>query len=114
MRRPAFSGWTRSRRRTAWHSTCCATVGRGGRRWRREMPRTNLIVALVEASGQFDADGVAHVRSTVDSHLAGRDDGLWVTAERFARFIFIPLQLNRGRLGRNQSSNGALARSTRR
>ena len=41
----------------------------------------DAILALVEASGQFDADGLAHVRSTLDSHLAGQVDGLWVTAD---------------------------------
>ena len=41
----------------------------------------DAILALVEASGQFDADGLAHVRSTLDSHLAGQDVGLWVTAD---------------------------------
>ena len=41
----------------------------------------DAILALVEASGQFDADGLAHVRSTLDTHLAGHDDSIWVTAD---------------------------------
>lgn len=37
-------------------------------------------MAMVESSGQFDADGLAHVRSSLEQHLAGEGDGLWLTA----------------------------------
>ena len=41
----------------------------------------DAILALAEASGQFDADGLAQVRNALDSHLAGQDDGIWMTAD---------------------------------
>lgn len=43
-------------------------------------PDREPILALVEASGQFDADGLAHVRDTLDGHLARQGDGIWLTA----------------------------------
>lgn len=39
------------------------------------------ILGLIEASGQFDADGLRYVRSTLDAHLAGQGDGVWFTAD---------------------------------
>lgn len=41
----------------------------------------DAILALVEASGQFDPDGLAHVRGTLESHLAGEGDGIWLTVD---------------------------------
>ena len=42
---------------------------------------TASILSIVEGSGQFDADGLAHVRSTLEQHLAGASDGFWLTAD---------------------------------
>ncbi len=44
-------------------------------------PDRDSILSLVEASGQFDSDGLAHVLSTLDAHLAGQGDGIWFTAD---------------------------------
>ena len=41
----------------------------------------DAILALVEGSGQFEAAALAHVRSTLESHLAGQGDGIWLTAD---------------------------------
>ncbi len=38
------------------------------------------IMRLVEGSGQFDPEGVAHVRTTLENHLAGSPTGIWLTA----------------------------------
>lgn len=42
---------------------------------------TAALLRIVEDSGQFDADGVAHVRSTLNDYRAGGDDALWLTAD---------------------------------
>lgn len=39
------------------------------------------LLAIIAGSGQFDPDGVAHVRHSLDKHLAGAGDGLWLTAD---------------------------------
>ena len=39
------------------------------------------ILAIVEGSGQFDVEGLAHVRSTLEQHLTGSGDGIWLTAD---------------------------------
>ena len=39
------------------------------------------IMAMIEDSGQFDADGLAYVRSTLDEHLSGSGGGIWLTAD---------------------------------
>jgi ribosomal protein S18 acetylase RimI-like enzyme len=39
------------------------------------------ILQIVEQSGQFDADGLAHVEETLKQHLAGDGDGIWLTAD---------------------------------
>jgi ribosomal protein S18 acetylase RimI-like enzyme len=39
------------------------------------------ILKIVEESGQFDSDGLAHVRETLDEHLAGGGHGIWLTAD---------------------------------
>jgi ribosomal protein S18 acetylase RimI-like enzyme len=38
------------------------------------------ILKLLEDSRQFDSDGLAHVRSTLERHLAGSPTGIWLTA----------------------------------
>lgn len=42
---------------------------------------TAAILALLEESGQFDADGIAHVLRTLRQHLAEPDDHIWLTAD---------------------------------
>ena len=39
------------------------------------------ILAIVNGSGQFDADGLTHVRNTLEQHVAGARDGIWLTAD---------------------------------
>ncbi len=41
----------------------------------------SAILAIVEQSGQFDADGLAHVKDTLEQHLAGDGEGIWLTAD---------------------------------
>jgi GNAT superfamily N-acetyltransferase len=41
----------------------------------------SAILAIVEQSGQFDADGLAHVKDMLVRHLAGEGDGIWLTAD---------------------------------
>ena len=41
----------------------------------------SAILDIVEASGQFDAEGLTHVAATLDSSLAGGDEALWLTVE---------------------------------
>ena len=38
------------------------------------------LLAIIEASGQFDVDGLAHVASTLDAYLANSEDAIWLTA----------------------------------
>jgi ribosomal protein S18 acetylase RimI-like enzyme len=39
------------------------------------------ILEIIEESGQFDADGLAHVQDTLDQHLAGDGPAIWLTAD---------------------------------
>ena len=39
------------------------------------------LLAIVESSGQFDANGLAHVRETLASYLEGKSEDLWFTAD---------------------------------
>ncbi len=39
------------------------------------------ILAIVQQSGQFDASGLGHVRETLEQHLAGNGEGVWLTAD---------------------------------
>lgn len=41
----------------------------------------DALMAIVADSGEFDADALAHVRNTLDRHLRGEDDDIWLTAE---------------------------------
>ena len=41
----------------------------------------SAILAIVHGSGQFDSDGLAHVQRTLERHLTGAGDGLWLTAD---------------------------------
>ena len=38
------------------------------------------ILSIVESSGQFDADGLAHVQDTLDAHLDQTSQSTWLTA----------------------------------
>lgn len=46
-----------------------------------ERKDASAILKIVEQSGQFDADGLAHVAETLLQHLAGSGDGIWLTAD---------------------------------
>lgn len=39
------------------------------------------ILAIIEGSGQFDAEAMAHVRSTLERHLADPQNEIWLTAD---------------------------------
>jgi GNAT superfamily N-acetyltransferase len=39
------------------------------------------LLHIVGQSGQFDADGLAHVSGTLEQHLDGHGDGIWLTAD---------------------------------
>jgi GNAT superfamily N-acetyltransferase len=39
------------------------------------------LLHIVGQSGQFDEDGLAHVRATLEQHLDGHGDGIWLTAD---------------------------------
>ena len=38
------------------------------------------LLAIIKASGKFDADGLAYVASTLDAYLANSEDAIWLTA----------------------------------
>lgn len=42
---------------------------------------SEALLKILEDSGQFDADGLAHVKATLDSYLEGNNDELWFTAD---------------------------------
>ena len=46
-----------------------------------EQTDSDAIMAIVKASGQFDADGILHVQGTLEQHFAGVGDGIWLTAD---------------------------------
>ncbi len=58
-------------------------TGHGNNRMIRRTQQSDAraILAMVENSGQFDADGLAHVQRTLDQHLAGQGDEIWLTAD---------------------------------
>jgi GNAT superfamily N-acetyltransferase len=39
------------------------------------------LIAIVEDSGQFDVDGIAHVKGTLEHYLSGESDDIWLTAD---------------------------------
>ena len=41
----------------------------------------DAILDLIDASGQFDADGLAQVRRALEAHLTGQGNGIWFTAD---------------------------------
>lgn len=42
---------------------------------------TEALMSIVESSGQFDADGIEHVRGTLEQFLNGESADMWLTAE---------------------------------
>ena len=42
---------------------------------------SDAVISLAEASGQFDADGIEHIRQTLTDHLNGKGEGVWFTAD---------------------------------
>jgi ribosomal protein S18 acetylase RimI-like enzyme len=42
---------------------------------------TQAILQIVEESGQFDADGLAHVQATLEAHLLSDSNDIWLTAD---------------------------------
>ena len=40
----------------------------------------DVIMAMLADSGQFDADGLAHVGETLDAHLSSPEEAIWLTA----------------------------------
>jgi ribosomal protein S18 acetylase RimI-like enzyme len=41
----------------------------------------SALLAMIQASGEFDAAGLAHVAETLDAYLQGDKAALWLTAE---------------------------------
>jgi GNAT superfamily N-acetyltransferase len=39
------------------------------------------LLALIKESGQFDENGLEHVKHTLHSYLEGASEGLWFTAD---------------------------------
>jgi ribosomal protein S18 acetylase RimI-like enzyme len=42
---------------------------------------SDSLMAIIQDSGQFDVDGLAHVKATLLEYLNGQDNGLWLTAD---------------------------------
>lgn len=42
---------------------------------------TAPLLAIIEASGQFDDESLSHVRDTLAQHFAGEGGALWLTAD---------------------------------
>lgn len=42
---------------------------------------SDSLMAIIQDSGQFDADGLAHVKATLLEYLNGEYSGLWFTAD---------------------------------
>ena len=38
------------------------------------------LLSIIEASGQFDTDGLAHVANTLDEHFSNPGQAIWLTA----------------------------------
>lgn len=41
----------------------------------------DALLAMIENSGQFDENGLAHVAETLDGYLAGNSNDIWFTAD---------------------------------
>ena len=41
----------------------------------------SALLQIVKSSGQFDADGVAHVEATLTAHLQNGSQAIWLTAD---------------------------------
>ena len=42
---------------------------------------TDALLAIVESSGDFDSDGLSHVRCVSEQYLNAADESSWLTAE---------------------------------
>jgi ribosomal protein S18 acetylase RimI-like enzyme len=42
---------------------------------------TEALLAIVASSGQFGADGIAHVKVTLERYLSGESEDIWLTAD---------------------------------
>ena len=42
---------------------------------------SDALLAIIQSSGQFDENGLAHVKETFDSYLEGKSEDLWFTAD---------------------------------
>ncbi len=42
---------------------------------------SDALLAIVKDSGQFDDNGLTHVKETLNSYLEGKSDDLWFTAD---------------------------------
>lgn len=42
---------------------------------------SDALLAIVESSGQFDENALAHVRETLNGYFAGETEDLWLTAD---------------------------------
>ena len=42
---------------------------------------SDALMSIVESSGQFDTDGIAHVKSTLEQYFNGESQDIWLTAD---------------------------------
>jgi len=42
---------------------------------------TEALMSIVASSGQFDADGIAHVTATLGHYLSGESEDIWLTVD---------------------------------
>ena len=42
---------------------------------------SDALLAIIESSGQFDENGLAHVKETLNDYFAGESEDLWFTAD---------------------------------
>jgi ribosomal protein S18 acetylase RimI-like enzyme len=42
---------------------------------------TAALMSIIESSGQFNADGIAHVKGTLEQYLNGETADIWLTAD---------------------------------
>lgn len=40
------------------------------------------LLAMLEASGQFDREGLLHVQNTLDTYFSGKSDEIWFSADQ--------------------------------
>jgi ribosomal protein S18 acetylase RimI-like enzyme len=42
---------------------------------------TEALMSIVASSGQFDADGISHVKVALEHYLSGESEDIWLTAD---------------------------------